>query len=625
MDMAHEDESTNWNDYRSGIRELWNTYSWVWRVLLPHVKRKDVAHLIYFLILANACSMGGPWFFGRVIDAAVRGDFSSLAFGLPLVLMACAMLGREYLLYRGAYVREIIEGNVLGEVDRQSNRLFFEKSLGQHLHEQDSLSAANIEKGRGRIQEVTKLLLFDGVEASFLLCASFTFLWITSSGAALIMTTALVIFITWSLFLNRKVAEVCVPLDAEFRAHNRYRAERWERIERVKANGKEEEEERFMSAWFDQILAKDRPFWLWFNGQHSLRGLVGIAAFLAVILYSLDNIQTHTWTLGLIYPVTTWARFIADNFWRMSYIEHRLSWNLPAIRSMKQALSLEPDVQDKPDAYELTREGGPVHLKVERLTYVAHERRGNGRPILRNVSFTVEPGKRLAIIGRKGAGKSTVMRLIQRGMDPTEGSIRINGHDLRDLKRSSWLHLVGCVLQQSTVFDGTVRDNLLYGLTPDERARTTDDELWTLLCNLGVDLEERFTDGLDTLVGRNGIKLSGGEAQCLSVAAAVAKKPLFMLIDEATSSLDSTTEKALQRGIDHALQHGAGAIIITHRLSTVRGCDQFIVLRRLEGEDSGPQIEAVGHSFEELAAVSPILRQLAKDQDIQLESLSLTA
>ncbi len=286
---------------------------------------------------------------------------------------------------------------------------------------------------------------------------------------------------------------------------------------------------------------------------------------------------------------------------------------------------MEPDVVDVPNAKTVDATNG---VKIE-FCSVGHQyansthdkqRISNPQAVLRDVSFTVEPGEVVALLGRSGAGKSTIMRLLQRGMDPERGSIRINGVDLREVQLHSWLRCLGNIPQQAAVFDGTIRSNLLYGLEPDQRNNVSDDELWSLMRELKIDFGERLDGGLDTRVGRSGIKLSGGEAQRLMIGAAVAKKPHFMLIDEATSALDSTTERAVQAGLTRALRGNTGALIIAHRLDTIRSiCTKFVVLRAVDELNEGEsQIEAVANTFEELARISPTFRRLANDQSIVL-------
>jgi ATP-binding cassette subfamily B protein len=284
-------------------------------------------------------------------------------------------------------------------------------------------------------------------------------------------------------------------------------------------------------------------------------------------------------------------------------------------------------VRDRESAVELTPDQ-PIGVEFRDVSQVFHEgTNGSARPtrILDGISFSVEPGEKVALLGDSGAGKTALMRLAQRFRDPSEGAVVVGGHDLRDVQLRSWARLVGYIPQQAQVLDGTIRYNLLYGLPEDEQAQVTDDELWRVMRLLKIDFGKRLIDGLDTVVGRRGIKLSGGQAQRLMIGAAVLKRPRFMVIDEATSSLDSTTERAVQDGLQTLLGHDVSALVVTHRLSTVRNlCTKFVVLRAAEDVPAGEsQIEAIADSFEELYAVSPTFRRLALDQGITVAAAGI--
>jgi ABC-type multidrug transport system fused ATPase/permease subunit len=239
-------------------------------------------------------------------------------------------------------------------------------------------------------------------------------------------------------------------------------------------------------------------------------------------------------------------------------------------------------------------------------------------PVIRNVTFTIKQGERVALIGPSGAGKTTLMKLLLRFMDPEHGAIRVNGHDLRDIDLSSWMRSVAYIPQHAQILDGTIRYNLTYGLSPEERDQWTDDRLWDLMRKLRIDFGERLQNGLETVVGERGIKLSGGQAQRVMIGAAAIQHPPFMIIDEATSHLDSSTERAVHDGLAEILSDRTGALIIAHRLSTVRDlCDRFVVLRNSEEVKNGDsQIEAIANSFEMLYAVSSTFRQLSDDQHV---------
>lgn len=231
--------------------------------------------------------------------------------------------------------------------------------------------------------------------------------------------------------------------------------------------------------------------------------------------------------------------------------------------------------------------------------------------VLRRVSFEICPEDRVGMIGVSGAGKSTIASLIRRDVDPTEGVIKLDGRDLCDYRLTSVLKHYGVILQRPEILSGTVRENITHGLP--HGCSVTDQEIWEVINLVSKDIRQRFAHkGLDTQVGKQGLQLSGGEQQRLCVMRALIKNPKFLIVDEATSSLDSETEAAVQRGIDVALSQGISALVIAHRFSTLRNCNRFVVLRKLsECEEGESQVEMVSDSLTELYEVSSTFRKLA--------------
>lgn len=621
-------KAKRWREYLSTTRESIAVYRWVWQELLGEENKRYAKRMALFVFLTNVFHMLYPWVVGFIFDALVRHESAQIMSGL--ILAGIFMLLGELCQYYEATSRELALGANMGSVDARSNKLFMEKSLGQHLRDNEVLSAANVEKGRSRVLEVEHMLLFEGCETIMLLAIAYCFLWFVSAVAGFLVTVVFLVYVVWSFYMNYRVNEVCTPIEAEFRALNRYRVERWERIERVKTCGKEDEEAAHMARWFDETLAADRRFWLWYIREISVRNLLNTATLIGILAYGAYRVLHGSWEIGVLYPLLMWTRNITDNVWRLGQIEHRLNWNMPTVRAMKEALTMPPEVIEQPHA-RVCAEGAMLRVELREVshTYRDHGRNDRSvrgaRPVLSRVSFTVLPGEVVALLGRSGAGKTTVMRLLLRGMDPDRGSILVDGTDLREVRLSSWLGQVGYIPQQPAVLDGTIRYNLLYGLPSDVQRSVGDAELWDLMHKFQINFGDRLTDGLATRVGRNGLKLSGGEAQRLMIGAAAMKRPKFMVIDEATSSLDSTTERAVQAGFRTLLGNGMSALVIAHRLSTVRHlATKFVVLKRSDELTNGtPQVEAIARSFEELVDVSPTFRELAHDQGIDLQERPL--
>jgi len=584
--------------------------------------------MLVCLAISVTALNGIAWLAKYLVDGLVRHDAHAVK--MSFIGMAAFVVVYGYFDRLQMIAREYAQGANLTQLKRRMNELFFEKSMGQHLQESTYLNTANIERGKGRIEQLENMLMFEGSSSLISLTVALTLLWFRVPAAGFFMTVLLASYLVWLVYLNRNISEKCVPFDKEFRRINRWEHERWEKIERVKTCAKEGAEIAYQNRAFQKILAEERKFWLWFIGKVTWRGYSNRLVLLGTLGYGAWLIWRGDWSNGVFVPLLMYATKVSESVWHIGHIEHQINWNMPAIRTAMLTLTVPPDITNKPNAIELTRKNG-VRVEMRNVSYAyATEKRDlpglpavrieSSKPapsILQNVSFTIEPGEKAALIGPSGAGKTTIMRLLMRYMDPTEGAILVDGHDLRDVRLSSWLNLLAYVPQQAQVFDGTIRDNLLYRFT-DEPVHVPDEELWAIMRKLKIDFGDRLTDGLDTRVGRHGIELSGGEQQRLMIGAAAMRRPMFMVVDEATASLDATTEKAVQKGLEEVLDDNMGALIITHRLSTVRRlCSKFFVLRDSEGLASGEsQLEAAASSFEELYEISPTFRMLADDQGV---------
>jgi ATP-binding cassette subfamily B protein len=212
-------------------------------------------------------------------------------------------------------------------------------------------------------------------------------------------------------------------------------------------------------------------------------------------------------------------------------------------------------------------------VSLQSLETVASGDRRGGGPVLHDVTFSIQPGELVALVGPSGAGKTTITSLVARLYDPTIGTIRLGGTDLREASMESLHEVVGVVTQDAHLFHDTIRANLAYA-----KPEATEAEMVSALRSAQVwELVSGLPEGLDTVVGDRGHRLSGGEKQRLAIARLLLKGPGLVVLDEATAHLDSESELAVQRALDTALT-GRTALVIAHRLSTVRGADQILVV-----------------------------------------------
>ncbi len=268
-----------------------------------------------------------------------------------------------------------------------------------------------------------------------------------------------------------------------------------------------------------------------------------------------------------------------------------------------QYLDMSPEIEDSPDARPMPRAQGRVEFQNVSFHYQ------EGHPVLEDVSFTMEPGQTIALVGPSGAGKTTLTYLLPRFYDPTAGRILIDGYDVRHTTLMSLREQVGVVTQETFVYHDTMSRNLLYArpdATQEEVERACRDaQLYDAIINMPW--------GFDTIVGERGYRLSGGERQRLAIARVILEDPRLIVLDEATSSLDSVSERLIQQALEPLLRERT-ALVIAHRLSTVLNADQILVM------DNGRIVERGSHR--DLLALNGLYTRLyeAQFQDQELEA-----
>jgi ATP-binding cassette subfamily B protein len=243
-------------------------------------------------------------------------------------------------------------------------------------------------------------------------------------------------------------------------------------------------------------------------------------------------------------------------------------------------------------------------ISLASLEAIARQESRDSGQVLRDISFTAEPGQMVALVGPSGAGKTTTTHLVARLYDPTSGAVRIGGRDVRGVTLQSLEDTVGYVTQDAHMFHETIRSNLLYA-----RPDASDEQIWEALeAGQIARLVRGLPDGLDTVVGDRGYRLSGGERQRLAIARLLLKAPAIVVLDEATAHLDSESEAAVQRALDAALE-GRTSLVIAHRLSTVRNADEILVL------DEGRIVQSGTHA--ELLAEGGLYADLYRTQFVE--------
>jgi ABC-type multidrug transport system fused ATPase/permease subunit len=296
-----------------------------------------------------------------------------------------------------------------------------------------------------------------------------------------------------------------------------------------------------------------------------LLGVVG-----AVIMYvGARQIMAGTLTIGAFFTYTLFMGFLVAPIIGMVSIGTQLTEALAGLERTHEVLSERPEDQDPKRSVVLQDIHGNVEFEQVSFSYDGNRR------VLNGVSFHSEPGTVTALVGSSGSGKSTTIGLIAAFYVPREGKILVDGVDLSAVRLDSYRTRLGVVLQESFLFDGTIRENVAFS-----RPDAPEEELLRACRIARVDeFAESFADGYDTVVGERGVKLSGGQRQRISIARAILAEPRILILDEATSSLDSESEAMIQQGLSYLMQ-GRTTFVIAHRLSTIRRANQILVIEQ---------------------------------------------
>ncbi len=299
--------------------------------------------------------------------------------------------------------------------------------------------------------------------------------------------------------------------------------------------------------------------------------------------------------IGKLFEFTYLAFIVASAGKQFGKINVLYQQTMAGAERIFHLLDAKSDLVEKPDAIELRDVRGHVEFREVHFQY------SDGEPILRGVSFKIEPGEVIALVGPSGAGKSTVADLIPRFYDPTSGQVLVEGCDVRDVKIASLRAHIGIVPQETILFSGTIAENIAYGRPGADLL----DIIEAAKAANAHDFIQAMPNGYDTRLGEGGSGLSGGEKQRIAIARALLKNPRILILDEATSSLDAASEVVVQEALER-LMRGRTTLVIAHRLSTVTSADRIMVMDR-------GQILEVG-SFNELLASGGLFARMYKIQ-----------
>lgn len=493
------------------------------------------------------------------------------------------------------------------------SRLFSGLTLGQLNNSAETIDGSGVESLYGKVESYHDQHLFNIIPNWISISFGVVLCLILEPVVGFGFLGYVALMRWWSTRQNRYITIAMEPIDAEFRRWRRWVSERWESINIIKWNGVEQ---RFLSTLHDSVqptLAADDYVWrIRFARMITGRRLAGTAAT-ALCAYGLSHLSLVServstaefmWLILVLQHMVLRLQDISD-------AERIINRDDASITGYRKPLQVTPDFDPRlgtefiDDHVGFTLEN--VHLSLGDSD--------TAQEILRNVSFSITPGERVAIVGPSGAGKSKLIDIMLRALDPTSGTVYINTTPLSELALETFARKVGFIPQDMVVYEGTIRENVLEGISHldwSDDLLTNDELVWAAIRRAGLD-DVRLEDGLATKVGYRGIKLSGGQKQRLAIAAALVKDPLVVVGDEMTSALDSVSEAHILEELETKLSKATTLIMIAHRLSTLHAAQKVIFVEPCTTCTQATNVR-VYPTFAAVMEHEPIFRTMAKAQ-----------
>ncbi len=533
-----------------------------------------------FLVLAKVANVIVPYVLKLIVDGL--SDPTAALLSLPLALLIAYGLLRFSTTFFGE-LRDAIFSRVAERGMRRIGLKVFSHlhslDVNFHLSRKTGGLSRDIERGTSGIAFLLRFMLFNILPTFLelaLICA--ILLYNFSAWYVVITLVAVVSYIGFSVLVTEWRLRFVREMNQMDNKSNTRAIDSLLNYETVKYFGNEEYESQLydeqLENWEEARLANRYSLFALNSGQAVIIAL----SMTAMMILAAQEVVNGDMTVGDLVMVNAYMiqLFVPLNF--LGFVYREIKNSLANIEQMFRLLDTEGSVADADHAGELQLTGGEVEFRDVHFGY------RSDREILHGVSFRIPAGSKLAIVGPSGSGKSTIGRLLFRFYDTWQGQVLVDGQDISQLTQASLRAQIGVVPQDTVLFNDSIRYNIAYGKTgaSEEEIRQA-----ARMANLGHFIEQ-LPDGYDTLVGERGLKLSGGEKQRIAIARTLLKKPAIMIFDEATSSLDSTAERAILGALQKAAENHT-TLAIAHRLSTVVDADQILVL------DGGDIVERGSH------------------------------
>lgn len=548
---------------------------------------KTFAWIILCILVVQAISLASPLISGLIIDNFFEGLDLSYVGELLLVLLGLGIMGRVIFVFKERLDINKFFFDFARDTQIRASEKMLSFSMGQHLTKNSGIKDTIMSKGVSSVRTVLQVLVYDFLPFVLKTLVVLIGLFVIDWHFGLI---GLVGFSLIAILQNRIIKKYIPDLGSLEKKSQKRSQGTWEilrNIGLVKNSGRED----FALSHVDSLILTEntqaKSIWSSLMTRLVLSGVLIQFFSVAMLFVAAVKIYYGILTPGTFLVVGAWSGMLFSEIGILQGLYRVFAMNTASILEFQEFLDQKPDITEPRNPVVPEYFKGLIQFQDVSFAYPDEEGEGN---VLENVSFQIEPKETIGVVGRSGSGKSTFIKLLLRNYDPDKGQIRIDGEDLRILKRSHYLENVGYVEQSPQLFDMTIRENLAFASSRSFK----ENDFEQALRQAGLwDFVEKLPKGIDTQIGEQGVKLSGGQRQRLAIARALVKKPAILILDEATASLDTEKEREIQEAIDNLAKENISAtkIVIAHRLSTIVNADRIFVFDEGKIIDSGSHLE----------------------------------
>jgi ATP-binding cassette subfamily B protein len=425
---------------------------------------------------------------------------------------------------------------------------------------------------------------------------------------ALLMLSLYPVYIFFTVRTSKKWQNWQTEKNTQFDIANGRFAEVIGQVKVVKSFLREKAEIRYFDKYYNRALAINKPQSVYWHKHDVIRRVVMNLIFFGIYLYIFVQGAAGNLSPGAVVALILYGMQIRIPIFTISMLVDTSQRAIADSQDYFNVMNTQPGIADKPDAAALRVTEGRVDFSAVSFSY------SEGKPVLRDITFSIQPNTKIALVGESGEGKTTLTNLILRLYEPTAGTISIDGQNVNEVSQSSLRQSIGVVFQDPALFSGTIRENIAYGRPNASLEEITD----AAKAANAHEFIHKLDKNYDTAIGERGLKLSGGQKQRIAIARAILKDAPILILDEATSSLDSRSEQLVQGALEYLMQNRT-TIIIAHRLSTIQHVDQIITLKngRIDEHGSPSDLARTDGVYAQLLALQHSGTDSLKDKKLR--------